>query len=553
MYEIYMDDKNLYYPGDAINAVMEARVSEELNSTGSMNITVPLTNPLYDKIYERKTTIEVRKSGEYVWGGEVRNIGQNMKKDKKLYIIGDMSYLQDSIQPRRKYSNVAPVQLIKTLVALHNEQVEDRKKFTVGRVTIDVPSGILNISTNREDTLSVIRDKICREYNGYIKIRKMEGIKYVDVVRIEDYGKKCEQPIQFGRNLLDYAKNLTADEIATAVIPLGKQLEETEDELESYVDITSVNGGLDYIYNETAVESFGWVKRVARFNDVTDPQELLAKGKEWLSQNQYSKLIIEVKAVDLSDVDINMDTFVLGDNVNAQASPFGLDAWYYIRKKDTDILNKAQNMITIGNAVAEGFTKQTNSQIVKVEKNITQTAIKTLENAKLNASNLIKSATNGNIYLVNDDNGNPKELLIMDSKDIETAKHVWRWNINGLGYSSTGYNGEFGLAMTMDGSIVADFITTGTLSANIVKTGKLELTDDRGTMIKIDYDNKEVWVRADKLDVAGIINSNTFKGAAITVQALFATEGITVDEHPCTWQEVVTADGAKAYCLGYRS
>lgn len=551
LYEIYMDGENLYYPGDVINAVSEAKISEELNSAGFMNIVVPLTNPLYDNIYERKTTIEVRKDGEYVWSGEVRNIGQNMKKDKKLYIIGDMSYLQDSIQPRMKYSNVAPVQLISSLLELHNGQVEDRKRFVVGRVTIDVPG--LSITTNREDTLSVIRDKICSEHGGYIKIRKVEGVRYIDVVKIEDFGKKCEQPIQFGRNLLDYAKNLTADEIATAVIPLGRQLETVEGELEDYLDITSVNGGLDYLYNEAAVKAFGWVKRVVNFNEITEPQELLDKGNEWLSQNQYAKLIIEVKAVDLSDVDINMDAFVLGDNVNAQAPPFGLDAWYYIRKKDTNILDKTQNTITIGNAVTEGFTKQTNIQITKVEKNIVQTAVKTLENAKLNASNLIKSATNGNIYLVNDNNGNPKELLIMDSKDIETAKQVWRWNINGLGYSSTGYNGEFGLAMTMDGSIVADFITTGTLNANIVKAGKFELTDENGTMIKIDYDNKEVWVRADKLDIDGIISSNTFKGAAITVQALFATEGITVDDHPCTWQEVNTTDGTKAYCLGYKN
>ena len=68
----------------------------------------------------------------------------------------------------------------------------------------------------------------------------------------------------------------------------------------------------------------------------------------------------------------------------------------------------------------------------------------------------------------------PDEILIMDTPDIQTATKVWRWNKSGLGYSSTGYNGPYGLAMTADGSIVADFITTGTLTANLIKAGILQ-------------------------------------------------------------------------------
>lgn len=64
------------------------------------------------------------------------------------------------------------------------------------------------------------------------------------------------------------------------------------------------------------------------------------------------------------------------------------------------------------------------------------------------------------------------ELLIMDTDDLETASHVWRWNINGLGYSSTGINGPYGIAITNDGQIVADFITAGTL--NVSKIGGLQ-------------------------------------------------------------------------------
>lgn len=95
-----------------------------------------------------------------------------------------------------------------------------------------------------------------------------------------------------------------------------------------------------------------------------------------------------------------------------------------------------------------------------------------LQIAKDNATSLIKAGLK-NSYVVVREN----EILIMDTKDINTATKVWRFNSGGLGYSSTGYNGEYGLAMTIDGQIVADFITTGVLNANLIKTGVLSSID----------------------------------------------------------------------------
>ena len=72
---------------------------------------------------------------------------------------------------------------------------------------------------------------------------------------------------------------------------------------------------------------------------------------------------------------------------------------------------------------------------------------------------------------------NPQEILIMDTPDINTAKKVWRWNSGGLGYSSNGYSGPFALAMTNDGQIVANRITSGTLNANIIQAGVIRSAD----------------------------------------------------------------------------
>ena len=93
-----------------------------------------------------------------------------------------------------------------------------------------------------------------------------------------------------------------------------------------------------------------------------------------------------------------------------------------------------------------------------------------------NATNKITGNKGGYVVLHSDANGTPYEFLVMDSPDINTAVNVWRWNLGGLGFSSNGYNGDFSsLALTMDGQINADFITVGTLSANRIRGGVLQL------------------------------------------------------------------------------
>ena len=99
----------------------------------------------------------------------------------------------------------------------------------------------------------------------------------------------------------------------------------------------------------------------------------------------------------------------------------------------------------------------------------------TLEQAIAAATNAITGNSGG--YVVLRPAKNPQEILIMDTPNINTAKKVWRWNSGGLGYSSNGYNGPFALAMTNDGQIVANRITSGILNANIIKAGIIRSSD----------------------------------------------------------------------------
>lgn len=117
------------------------------------------------------------------------------------------------------------------------------------------------------------------------------------------------------------------------------------------------------------------------------------------------------------------------------------------------------------------------------------------------ATALITGASGG--YVVLNPSEKPSELLIMNTPDINTATKMWRFNMNGFGFSSNGYKGPFPLAMTMDGAIVADRITIGVLQGiKIIATigsiagWKMEngvLVSDDGTM-KLDSVNNTITV-----------------------------------------------------------
>ena len=100
---------------------------------------------------------------------------------------------------------------------------------------------------------------------------------------------------------------------------------------------------------------------------------------------------------------------------------------------------------------------------------------KLLQTAIGKATGLITGQSGGYVVIhTSEENGQPYELLILDAPSIDEAVNVWRWNVGGLGFSHNGYNGPYETAITAAGQIVADFITSGSLVANIIKAGVIQ-------------------------------------------------------------------------------
>ena len=432
--------------------------------------------------------IQVLQNEKEIFYGEVREITDNIDFTKHIYAVGELAFLFDSIQPQKVYQ-CSPLQMFTEIINIHNSQVEQKKQFKVGEVSVTDVNDYVYHFTNREDTLTVLRDKLCTPLNGYLKITKVNGERYINLVPIERYGKHCTQEIQFGENLLDYSANSTSVNIATSVIPIGAMIEEENRTskavkgLDEYVTIvgTAVDDyhkktDDDYVINDAAISQFGHIRVTKEWPDVHSPEILREKATEWIKQTQFADLILNVSAFDRNLSDINIDSFDLGDIVSVWAVPFGMESVTFPVQKKTIYMNDiTKNYIVLGNKFQKSYTSQASTAVEQIKEKIPEIS-PLLQMAKDNAVTLLTDPTKGYISYIFDKDGNRTEIWISDNKDSTKATRKWVWNSSGLGYLYL-ENGEWksDVAITMDGAIVADKITTGTMLADRIRGGILEV------------------------------------------------------------------------------
>lgn len=518
MYKVLLDNTLMYDPRIEELALIKPIVKLEENKAGSFTFTIPPKHPRYDDIKKRKSIIQVYRNEEEepIFSGMCIEATIDFYKQKAVTCEGELSYFNDTVQRPARYQNISVRGLLEAYVSKHNEQVEKEKQFAVGMVTVQDNNDSLYRYTNMQTTMTELKEDLIDDLGGFFRIRHVNGVKYLDY--LADSQNTCKQEIRLGENLLDFTTNLDTSNLATAIIPLGQTLEVSPVEGLDGVKLTieSVNSGKDYVYSEDAVKAFGWIYKTVEWSGVTTPQALKRKGEKYLKETQFENMVIEAKAIDLSLIDKSLERFKLSDSIRVVSKPHGLDKFFRLTRQTINLQQSENDAITLGKEEflsLSAKTAQTYEEIRKAIESITP-ASSILESAKKNATALITTAMGGYVYKTN------SELYIMDTDSPKTAQRVWRWNISGLGYSKNGVNGPYGLAMTMDGAIVADFITTGALSASLIKGGTFKVggkNNGNGIIELYDASGKKIAT----LDVNGLnvekgkISGNLVKGGTI--------------------------------------
>lgn len=480
MYKIKLDGKILYYPGDRQAAVINPELDLQTGYAGELTLKVPVLNPLYNDIHNRKSMISVYRDKTEIFYGEVRTREKDRFKNQPIKVTGALSFLADTILPQQEWHDMSPREMLDAWLQLHNNQVEDRKKIYIGVVTIHDSNDSLYRITDRENTLEAIREKLVDRLGGYLRLRHEEDKLYLDWINIQEYGKYCEQPIQFGENLLDYSETMTADDVITALIPLGAAIEQETDEnaseferLEKNVDITSVNDGKDYIYSKEAVENFGWVWRTEKWDDVSVPANLLKKATEFLTSKQYESLVISLTAVDLSLFGQDYDSFDIGDRVLCNAIPYGMKKVLPVMEMKIPLQQPDQAQLILGENLQQSFTDQTSGTFTQIRQETTDAGRVQTEWMKSAIDNLTKQMTGakGGYKLTEfDENGLWLRDLYMDAPDKNQATNILQINKNGIGGSHNGYAGPYTVGMTLDGTILGERILAGSIKTEALST-----------------------------------------------------------------------------------
>ena len=722
MYSIYADDICIYHdmaPLEAYKVVSPVLTMED-SAAGSLRMTVPKTNVGYDKIQKLVTSIRVLKHDEEIWSGRVLTEDRDFYNNRILYCEGELAFLNDTTQPQHEYHDISVRGFLEALISVHNEKAEADKQFAVGVVTVTDPNNSLYRYTNYENTLECINEKMVSRLGGHIRIRKENGVRYIDYLK--NAPNTNSQVIRFGKNLLDFTQKWDVSEFATVILPLGARLEENEndiDALESYLTVESVyhetrikssppvnlmtdgtdlvdltvygtatgvgdrtinefdkdharvvelfpnttNGnagiststysrsllipvqpssnyicwidqpsGMDYrnrfrvagyptepvngsaaefyngtavrngdyvsvsfsttanthyilvmlwygstyndsivnniirtvdiqlqkgttitsyepygkykipirlsannqtqtynlildaplysgqsvsttdqgvtiptvsevqntisintthqpgqiavIYNSAegqtfvqsynAVDTYGRIEKVVNWDDVKQANNLLRKAKSYLSDIQFENLSLELTAVDLHYLDVDVEGVKLLDSIRVLSPPHGLDRYFPVTKLQIPLDSPSETTFTLGTNVQKSLTSTTHKASVDIRQTVEQMPKMAviLSEARAEATAILNQKTTGYITIVSDEQGSDA-LYISETQDYRNATRFWRFNMNGLGFTNNG-GGTFTTAITMNGQIVADVVSTGTLNGSLLRAGSVQ-------------------------------------------------------------------------------
>ncbi|EOS7907644.1 phage tail protein [Enterococcus hirae] len=220
-----------------------------------------------------------------------------------------------------------------------------------------------------------------------------------------------------------------------------------------------------------------------------------------------------------------LSTLSFGDVVHVRAKQLDIEiAERVVEYTYFPTLGKYKNLV-LGNDLSL-YTSTMNSQTQELKKKIDNRPETLVQNV-LNATAWITGNSGGHVVFRPEKA--PSEILIMDTDDVASAKRVWRWNLNGLGYSDNGVNGPFGIAITSKGEIVADFIKVGTINAEVFETsfnaygdvlklvkGTLQIWNENKKIMELTKKGMEFWNSKGSIGTIGTTDSdgNPFPGAS---------------------------------------
>lgn len=364
-----------------------------LNVGGTATITMPPNHPAYNAFTGYRTPVEIYKNGKLVWRGRALYPTDDFYKKRTVTCEGERCFLRDAVMRPYIFQD-SPAAIFEQLVNTYNAQVEAFKQFKLGTCDVVDPNNYVRLESTNAEQVSDTIDKLVERCGGYILFTTDgAGDRVINWKSQLNYANN--QVIEFGENLLDYSRSDANTDLVTVLVPYGAQLENG-----SRLTIESVNDGLDFIQDYAAVALRGVVSRAMYWDDITEPHNLLNKAQQYLNEKKNAITALTLSAFDLSAMDQDFDTFLVGDLIRVRSAPHNLDDDFLLKERTEDYLNPSMGRVNLGkelNSLAGADAagdKSTINALNRVEKNIraefTLNTAAAIEEAKQTLTSLIE-------------------------------------------------------------------------------------------------------------------------------------------------------------------
>lgn len=498
--------ENTIIHSDGTDRISGGKIAKAINAVDSFSFTIYPNNAGYDLLKPLTTSVKVydESTDKDIFIGRVLKCPDSMDERglicRKVTCEGRLGWLYDSVQPYVEYKMVGISTVLSSFLSKHNAQVGADKRIELGQVTVTA-SNNYTYTANWDKTMNVIADKLIGKFGGEIQLRDKDGKVYLDY--LENIGHGTDTTIELAVNLKTISREVDETAVITRLYPLGAKLTDSEKRL----TIGAVNGGKDYIEDSSLIAKYGVISGPQIWDDITLASNLLSKGKEYLKSVNRAKVQYQITALDLSRIDRHIEQFELGCWYRVKNSLMGIDEDLRIVGISIDLDNPQASQLTFGDQfeTLSGFMTAKTQSLQSAIDNSEFRNRQVIDSKIENATKLITGAEGGHVIL--DPSEKPERILIMDTADINTCKACIQLNKNGLGFwkSSDGgsaKDGPYTNAWTIDGNLVASFITALTLTGLKINNGSGTFkVDENGNVVANRLSSKSATITGGSINI----------------------------------------------------
>ena len=439
VYQVTCDGVLIYDPRLPKYRLRSLSLKRELNKADSLSFFVYPQHPNITTLSRLKGTLQVTQGGSIISRLRLLDDELGWENGKECIAEGELAFLHDSIQRPFVFpvdpDHATPADLFEFLILRHNAQVSAERQFVVGICTVTDPNNyIARSDTEYSTTWELLNEQLIKTHGGYLWVRHENGQNIIDY--LADFSVRANQPIRAGLNLLGIKTKRKGADLATAILPLGAEDDETGERL-TIIDIADrdtddICKSGDIVYSKIAEQQYGSrITKVVKWDDVTVDSNLLTKAVTELGVVRQLPSTVTLTAADLSAAGYDYNSFSLGTYVDIyddwHADAHGLLARYLVRKLSIDLLDPSKNKLTLGAttlSMTEATAQQIQTAAQTVEANVTKETAKTVREVEIRNQSAIQQSEESVMITVSEQTytkGEVDDLIGAVTTSIETT------------------------------------------------------------------------------------------------------------------------------------